>query len=51
MPLINCEVTLDLYWLENGVVFEEDRATTFTITSAKIYVPVVTLSTQDKIRI
>ena len=47
MPLINCEVTLDLIWSENCVICEANRAKTFAMTSAKFYVPVVTLSTQD----
>ena len=41
MPLINCEVTLDLNWSENCVICEEYRATTFAIASAKLYVPVL----------
>ena len=40
MSLINCEVTLDLDWSENCC--EEDRTTTFAMTSANLYVPVVT---------
>ena len=47
MPLINCEVTLDLTWSWNCVICEAGRATTFARTSAKRYVSVVALSTQD----
>ena len=47
MPLINCEVTVDLNLSENSVICEVNRATTFAMSSAKRYVPVVTLSTQD----
>ena len=43
MLLLNCEVTLDLNWSENCAICEEDRATTFAMTNAKLYVPVVTL--------
>ena len=51
MLLLNCEVTLDLNWSENCVICEEDRATTFAITNAKLYVPVVTLWTQDNAKL
>ena len=48
MPLINCEVNLT--WSENCVVVSSEDANqnaTFAITDTKLYVPVVTLSTQD----
>ena len=51
MPLINCEITLNLKWSENCVICEADRATTFAMTSAKLYVPVVTPSTQDNAKL
>ena len=50
MPLINCEVNLILTWSLTCViasVIVVNQAATFTITEAKIYVPVVTLSTQE----
>ena len=50
MPLINCEVSLILIWSENFVIIYTDVANqipTFTMTEAKLYVPLVTLSTQD----
>ena len=50
-PLINCEVTLELKWLENCFICEADRTTTFAMTSAKRFVPVVTLSHQDNARL
>ena len=40
MLLINCEVNLILTWSSNG-------DGTFAITDTKLYVPVVTLSTQE----
>ena len=63
MPLINCEVSLTLTWSENCVINSmEKRVTTgikkdnsptnatFQITDRKLYVPIVTLSTEnDKI--
>ena len=50
MPLINCEVELILNWSANCVIIYtnfDNQVPTFTITKANIYVPVVTLSTQD----
>ena len=49
MPLINFEISFDLNWSENWVIVasNEDQAATFSITDTKLYVPVVTLSTQD----
>ena len=43
---INCETTLDLTWSSNHVIYKVGRATTFEVTDTKLYVPVVTLSTQ-----
>ena len=53
MPLINCEIELDLKWTKGCVLIEEDNHLTgasFTITSTKLYVPVVTLSINDNIK-
>ena len=50
MPLINCEVNLILTWSSTCViasVIVGNQAATFTITDTKLYVPVVTLSTQE----
>ena len=47
MPLINCEVNLILTWSSTCVITESNGAGTFEITDTKIYVPVVTLSTQE----
>ena len=47
MPLNNCEINLILTWSENCVIFSATGATKFEITDAKLYVPVVTLSTQE----
>ena len=49
MPLINCEVNLILTWSSNCVLIAtviQNQAATFEITG-KLYVPVVTLSTQE----
>ena len=50
MPLINCEVNLILTWSSTCVLIAtgiQNQNATFTITDTKLYVPVVTLSTQE----
>ena len=47
MPLINCEVNLILTWLSTCVITNSNGARTFEIADTKLYVPVVTLSTQE----
>ena len=50
MPLINCEVNLILTWSSNCVLIAtaiQNQTATFAITDTKLYVPVVTLSTQE----
>ena len=50
MALINCDVNLMLTWSVSCIIFSTDVANqiaTFVITDTKLYVPVVTLSTQD----
>ena len=47
MPLINCEVNLILTWSSTCVFTESNGIGTFAITDTKLYVPVVTLSTQE----
>ena len=54
MPLINCEVELILTWSAGCVIIYTDVADqvpTFTITETNLYVPVVTLSTQDNAKL
>ena len=47
MSLINCEVNLILIWSSTCVITNSTGAGTFAITDTKLYVPVVTLSTQE----
>ena len=47
MPLFNYEVTVMLTWSSACVITNSTGAGTFEITDAKLYVPVVTLSTKD----
>ena len=54
MPLINCEVELILTWSADCVIIYTDVSNqnpTFTITETNLYVPVVTLSTQDNAKL
>ena len=43
MPLSNCEINLILTWCDNCVLSNDTKATTFTITDAKLYLLAVTL--------
>ena len=47
MLLINCEVNLILTWSQDCVITDSKSERKFVITETKLYVPVVTLSTQD----
>ena len=47
MPLINCEVNLILAWSSTCIISDSNGAATFAITDTKLYVPVVTLPTQE----
>ena len=51
MSLINWEVTLILTWSSTCVFTNSTGAGTFEINDTKIYVPVVTLSTQDNFKL
>ena len=50
MPLINCEVNLILTWSSTCIITNSTGAGTFEITDTKLYVFVVTLSTQENIK-
>ena len=51
MLLINCKVELLLEWYANCMLSSEGTATTFAITDAKCYVPVVTLKIEDNTKL
>ena len=46
MPLINCKVYLELYWIEDYILSSAGKTAKFTITDTKVHVPIVTLSTK-----
>ena len=51
MPLINCEVNLELAWSKDCVITNSTGEVKFQITETKLYVPIVTLSTQDNVKL
>ena len=54
MPVINCEVNLILTWSSTCVLIaigNANQAATFAITDTKLYVSVVTLSTQENAKL
>ena len=53
LPLINCEINLDLKWSKSCVIVanNDDQTATFSITNTRFYVLVVTLSTQDNAKL
>ena len=54
MPLINCGINLILTWSNRCFIIDNliaSQEPTFTITDTKLYVPVVTLSTEDKTKL
>ena len=54
MSLINCEINVDLNWSKNCIIVVTDVANqniTFSITDTKILVLVLTLSTQDNVKL
>ena len=51
MPLVNCEINRILTWSSACVITNSTGAGRFAITDTKLYVPVVTLSTQDNAKL
>ena len=51
MPLINSVINLIFTWYEKCVLSNDTKATTFAISDTKLYVTVVTLSTQDNAKL
>ena len=51
VPLINCEVNLILTWSSTCVIANSAGPGTFAIDDTKLYVPVVTLSTQENAKL
>ena len=54
MPLINCEINLILTWSADCVIVSRNDANqnaTFKITDTKLYLPAITLSTQENAKL
>ena len=54
MPFINCEINFDLNWSKKYIIVATavaNQGATFSITDKKLYVPIVTLSTQDNAKL
>ena len=51
IPLINCKINLMLTWSANCVITTLRGSRTFAINHTKLYLLVVTLSTQDKTKL
>ena len=51
LPLINCKIELSLTWNQNCILSTVADNSTFAITDTKLYVPVVTLKTEDNTKL
>ena len=51
MPLINCEINLILTWSKDCAITSAPGATKLKITDTKLYLPIVTLSSQDNAKL
>ena len=51
IPLINCKIEFSLKWYEKFILSSAGNAATFTITDAKLYVPIVTLKIEDNTKL
>ena len=51
MPLINCKIDLELNWIEDYISSSAGDSAKFKIADAKLHVPIVTLSTKDKVNL
>ena len=50
MPLTNCKIHLELNWTKNCVM-SSVVGVTFKITNTKLYIPIVTLSSKDNVKL
>ena len=51
LPLINCKIELLLKWHGKCILSSSGIAATFAITDTKLYVPIVTLKTEDNAKL
>ena len=50
MPLVNCKIHLELDWTKDSVM-STIADTTFKMINTKLYIPIVTLSSKDKVKL
>ena len=50
MALVNCKIHLELDWTKDSVMSTIADAT-FKIINTKLYIPIVTLSSKDKVKL
>ena len=50
MPLVNCKIHFELDWTKDSVM-STIADTTFKIINTKLYIPIVTLSSKDKVKL
>ena len=51
MPLFNCKIKFSLKWYEKCILSNSGAGATFKITNTKLYVPVVTLKSEDNTKL
>ena len=51
MSLINCNIYLELRWIENCILSSDRNFGKFKVTDDKLHVPIVTLSTKDNLNL
>ena len=51
MPLINCKIEFSLKWYKHCIFSISGTAAAFTITDTKLYVPIVTLKSEDNTKL
>ena len=51
MPLINCKVKISSKWTEKCILSNSGTDATFKITDPKLYMPIVTLKTEDNTKL
>ena len=51
IPLINCKIEFLLGWYEECILSNDGNAATFKISDAKLYIPIVTLRTEDNTKL
>ena len=51
MSLINCKIELSLRWYKDCILSSAGTAATFLITDTKLYVPIITLKSEDNTKL